>query len=137
MNYTSLHQQETSDAIDQIVAAGAQDATTSVKGIAKLPRIETTAGNTHVLTTLAGERVIVWSAGNMSDANIGDHTLELKYDGTVKHTILVTQRANSVTTKHPYTFLHTFTPGAATANLTVTGTGGETLENNVFIIQII
>lgn len=36
MNYTAQHQQETSDAIDQIVAAGAQDASTSTKGIVKM-----------------------------------------------------------------------------------------------------
>jgi len=36
MNYTAEHQQETSDAIDQIVAEGAQDSSTSTKGIVKL-----------------------------------------------------------------------------------------------------
>ena len=36
MNYTAEHQQDTSDAIDQIVAGGAQDASTSTKGIVKM-----------------------------------------------------------------------------------------------------
>ena len=36
MNFTAEHQQDTSDAIDQIVAGGAQDASTSTKGIVKM-----------------------------------------------------------------------------------------------------
>lgn len=36
MNYTAEHQQDTSDAIDQIVAGGAQDASTLTKGISKM-----------------------------------------------------------------------------------------------------
>jgi hypothetical protein len=36
MNFTAQHQQEISDAMDQIVAGGAQDSSTSTKGIVKL-----------------------------------------------------------------------------------------------------
>lgn len=45
MNYTAQHQQEISDALDQIVAAGAQDASTSTKGIVKLSTAPASASN--------------------------------------------------------------------------------------------
>ena len=45
MNYTAEHHQEASDAIDQIVAAGAQDASTTTKGIAKLSTAPVSASN--------------------------------------------------------------------------------------------
>ncbi|MCK4501014.1 hypothetical protein KAU11_10995, partial [Candidatus Babeliales bacterium] len=45
MNFTAEHQQETSDQIDAIVAAGAADASTTTKGIAKMSTTPATASN--------------------------------------------------------------------------------------------
>lgn len=138
MNYTSLHQQEISDAMDQIVAAGAQTATTSISGIAKLPRISQTTGTTHSLTTIAGERVMVWAKGNFNQTSAGatSVTVTLKYGGVTKDTIVP---YNENTTRNcTFALMYTEIPGAATADITVELSGGNgALANVVIMVQII
>lgn len=115
-NVTAETIQEISDAIDQVVSQGAQDATVEIKGIAKLPRIEITTGTTHSLTTVAGETVIVWACGvNISSQS--NQTVSLKYNGVAKHTI--THDYANGGGKTPFSLMYSEIPGAATANITI------------------
>jgi len=92
--------------------------------------IETTTGVTHSLTTIAGEKVIVWAKGWDDRANtLG--TINLKYNGVTKDTISAGGNGNS-DTYVPFSLMYTETPGAATANITVTD--GVSLQNVVIIV---
>ena len=127
MNVLAENMAEISTALDEIVAGGAQTATESVSGIAKLPRIETTAGTTHSLTTVAGEKVIVWAKGNVT--NSGQMIITLKYNGVVKDTVIL----NPNSTPKGFSLMYTETPGANTYNITI-DTEGTTCENPVIIV---
>lgn len=116
-NVTAETIQEISDAIDQVVSQGAQDATVEIKGIAKLPRIEITTGTTHSLTTVAGETVIVWACGVNNTSNWSNQTVSLKYNGVAKHTITHDETDNEG--KTPFSLMYSEIPGAATANITI------------------
>lgn len=133
MNVTAETIQEISDAIDQIVAAGAQTATEAIAGIAKLPRIISAQAATLAITTVANEKVIVWAKGNVTLGNGESGTITLNYDGNVKDTVVGSQGdAEGYTDTYPFSLIYTETPGAATANITVSSAGG-TLANIVII----
>lgn len=137
-NVTAETIQEISDAIDQVVAGGAQDATTEVKGIAKLPRVEVGTGETYALTTLAGERVIVFVSGTLYPNYASTRTVTLAYNGVTKNTAYVT---NPVSGQGYYGFnlMYSEIPGAATNNITVTcnNTGGTGLTGvTILVIKI-
>jgi hypothetical protein len=71
MNFTAQHQQEISDAMDQIVAGGAQDASISTKGIAKLSVAPVSASNPIAV----GDNDTRLSGFGMSDGSDGDVTI--------------------------------------------------------------
>lgn len=87
--------------------------------------IETTTGVTHSLTTIAGEKVIVWAKGDVSY----NTTTKLNYNGVQKD--IATATSNNGIEITPFALMYTETPGAATQNITVTSTGSVT---NVVII---
>jgi hypothetical protein len=151
MNVSAETIEEVSDAIDQIVAGGAQDASTSTKGIVKLNTapasptnpiamgsnaitIETTTGTTHSLTTVAGEIVIVWAKGELHAvaAGAGSRTIYLNYNGVQKD-VVVAYNENT-TTYRPFSLMYTETPGAATQNITVTSSA-DVIANVVIIVM--
>jgi hypothetical protein len=153
MNYTSLHQQEMSDALDQIVAGGAQDASTSVKGITKIVpapvsaaspialgsnaiTIETTSGTTHSLTTVAGEVVIVWAKGSYYKTSSGatSCTVKLLYNGVEKDTVTPYNENNTIA--KTFALMYTETPGAATQDITVTVSAGSIADVKIIVMKI-
>lgn len=77
MNVTAEHVQEISDAIDQIVAAGAQDASTITKGVTKLSvapdsatePIAVGANDFAILPTVAQKSALVGDGGTPSSTN--------------------------------------------------------------------
>jgi flagellar basal body rod protein FlgB len=79
---------------------------------------EVTVGTTHTLTTTAVQRVIVWAKGVMV-ANAGGNTVTLQYNGVTKDSQVAV--ASSGTHQNGFCLFYTETPGAATANITVTG----------------
>ncbi len=79
---------------------------------------EVTVGTTHTLTTTAGQRVIVWAKGVMV-ANAGGNTVTLQYNGVTKDSQVAV--ASSGSHQNGFCLFYTETPGAATANITVTG----------------
>ena len=93
------------------------------------PTIETTAGTTHSLTTIAGQRVIVLASGNPAGA-AGAITINLKYNGVTKHSI----SSGSDSGTGGFSLHYTETPGAATQNITVDTSAGSVA--NVVIIVI-
>jgi len=147
MNITAEHWKELNDTIDGIVAAGAPDADTTTKGLveeatqteliagtavgntgAKLfvpvnmfPTIETSSGTTHSLTTLAGQKVIVWVKGYHLGNGNGSASVYLKYNSTTKDTV---DFGNYNTNSFPFSLMYTETPGAGTQNITVESTAG-------------
>lgn len=138
--------QEISDDIDSIVAAGAPNASTSTKGIVKLNKapasasepiamgsnalsIETTTGTTHSLTTTAGQVVVVWVKGTISN-NGSNSSVLLKYNSVTKDTITTI----NTTVDQSFALMYTEIPGAATADITVT-TGFGSLTNVVIIVM--
>ena len=78
--------------------------------------IETSVGETHSLTTVAGQTVIVWVTGTHTGSS-GANDIELKYNNVVKYTITPDPaNAGDVVS---FAMMYTETPGAATANITV------------------
>lgn len=79
--------------------------------------IETTSSTTtvtHSLTTIAGQRVVVFAKGKKTSGVAGDITL--LYDGVVKDTI-------SSADSGPFALMYTEVPGAGTKNITISNGG--------------
>lgn len=92
--------------------------------------IETTTGTTHSLTTTAGQRVIVFAKGNTSGSQIGSDIL-LQYNSVTKDTTAFAVTSGSSSTRYPFALMYTETPGAATADITVSGA---TVSNVVILV---
>lgn len=136
MNVTAETIDEISDQLDSIVAAGAPDATTSVKGIAKLPRIVYSTSATYSPVTVASEMLILMVKGNIDIPGTTDPstvTVNMKINGSTVDTIVSSANTNSGTTqKHPISFLYFATPGAQTNAITF-----DVTISNLKIISII
>lgn len=87
-------------------------------GANALVQIVSGTGTTLSLTTIANQKVVVIATGYQNSAGGTIPTLELKYDGTTKHSV-VNERNNI-----PFTLMYSETPGAGTKNITVTTTAG-------------
>lgn len=92
---------------------------------------ESTAAATHSLTTVASQKVLVWAKGSALSSNIT--TVTLSYNGVSKDTVVVDP--SSAGNKSPFALMYTETPGAATANITVTADGTGSLSNVVIMVQ--
>ena len=110
--------------------------TAYVDNAASTVTIETTAGVTHSLTTIAGQRVIVWAKGNSNKSAAGGATVTLRYNGVVKDTVVVGLTLSTSVLEAGFSLMYTETPGAGTQNITVITDGG-TLTNVRIIVQII
>jgi hypothetical protein len=97
--------------------------------INNLFQITSGTGATLSLTTIAGQKVIVIAKGNYSGAS-GADTVLLKYNGVTKDTLAI-DGIDSANESNAFMLMYTETPGAATANITVTS--GYTLGNIVII----
>jgi hypothetical protein len=85
--------------------------------------IYTATGTTLSLTTTAGQKVIVWAIGDFHPGTgASESTLSLKYNDVAKHEITV-READSLR-RHGFALQYTETPGAATADITVTASQG-------------
>lgn len=91
--------------------------------------IETTTGVTHSLTTTVGQVVVVWAKGDLSTVG-GATTLTLKYNNVTKDTSVLDASSDT----RGFALMYTETPGAATANITMTTDVG-TLTNVVIIVM--
>lgn len=112
-------------AIAQSKLAGGADT------VADVAFIETTAGTTHSLTTVAGQRVLVFAFGNLNDGGGAARTIALNYNGVAQHSVTITSGAAATNTS--FALCYKATHGAATQNVTVTTTGG-TLQNVVIMV---
>jgi hypothetical protein len=93
---------------------------------------ETTSGVTHSLTTLAGQRVLVWAKGSRTADN-ADYTTTLSYNGVSKDSITTNGATSS--DKIAFTLMYTETPGAATADITVTTSGGSLSDVKIIVLK--
>lgn len=94
------------------------------------PIIETTIGATHSLTTVAGQKVIVWAKGTQV-GNASNTNISLKYNGVTKDSLTALDVSSDDQT---FSLMYTETPGAGTANITVT-TDQATLRDVVIIVM--
>jgi len=95
---------------------------------------ETTSGSTHSLTTTATQRVVVWAKGTLVKTSTSSTTLELKYNGVSKD--LVVQDDNTSTNNYtPFSLMYTETPGAATANITVTNDNAAIQDVKIIVLK--
>ena len=96
--------------------------------------IETTAGATHSLTTVANQKVIVWAKGELHavSAGAGSRTVLLKYNGVTKDTVVPYNE--NVTTYRSFALMYTETPGAGTHDITVT-VDSDSIANVVIIVM--
>ena len=102
----------------------------SLLGLKDVPTIETTAGVTHALTTVAGQRVMVWAKGYDIRAQ-GQVVVNLKYNSVTKDSVSLGNSSGS--TQHvPFSLMYTETPGAGTQNITVDG--GTSLNSVVIMV---
>lgn len=95
--------------------------------------IETTVGTTHSLTTIAGQKVMVWVTGVLRCVSAGTSTrlVSVKYNSVTKNSATIYNE--NVTTYRPFSLMYTETPGAATQNITVT-TDADTLADVVIMV---
>lgn len=94
--------------------------------------VETTTGVTHSLTTTAGQVVCVWVKGEC-DYSGATTTITLAYNGVTKDSLTTSDLDNS---DFPFALMYTETPGAATADITVTATSA-VLSDVKIMVQII
>ena len=95
--------------------------------------VETTAGTTHSLTTVADQQVLVSAKGVVVATN-AVNTVTLKYDGVTKDTVTVGGTGAGTNFNSAFSLMYTETPGAGTENVTVETSGG-TLSNVVIVVQ--
>lgn len=97
--------------------------------------VETTSGNTHSLTTTAGQRVIVFAKANKTGAITGS-AAKLLYNSVLKDTVDFADAGVSENRRYPYTLMYTETPGAATANIEITQGTGTPANGKIIVIKI-
>ena len=103
----------------------------TLNGNTDIISVETTAGTTHSLTTVAGQKVIVWAKGSIAETTT-TLTLTLKYNGVTKDTVVQTYNDTGASS-WPFALVYTETPGAATQNITIETTSG-TINNPVIVV---
>lgn len=107
-----------------------------INNTSKFITITTATGTTLSLTTLAGQKVIVWAKGVFADNNTLDISVYLKYNGVTKDTCTMNIPTTGATYKYPFALMYTETPGAGTQNITVETTA-DSIANVVIIAQVI
>lgn len=145
MNITAEHWTEIQDDIDSIVAGGlpagsegkviVHNGTTWEAGSPVI--IETTTGTTHSLTTMAGQKVIVWAKGTVVHPTAEGYSdaVSLNYNSVEKDTVLFAGDPEGASQdKGSFSLMYTETPGAGTQNITVTTTGSS-ITNVVIIVM--
>ncbi len=99
--------------------------TTPSSGGGSSPTFASTTGTTLSITTVAGQRVIVWAKGKSN----GNGDVNLNYNGVTKDLVGV-----STFTPTPYALMYTEIPGAGTHNITI---DGSTNGNEQIIVEFI
>jgi hypothetical protein len=88
--------------------------------------IETTSGSlTHSLTTIAGQKVVVWASGVALLNNSVGITITLAYNGVAKHEKTIDYTGNG---RMNFDLMYTETPGADTQDITLTIDGGKSFD---------
>lgn len=82
--------------------------------------IEQTLGTTHSLTTIANQKVLVIAKGWYTGAN-DQMWLRMKYNGVSKDLVKTDALASGINVC--FTLMYMDTPGAATADITISGLG--------------
>lgn len=93
--------------------------------------VESTAAATHSLTTVADQVVMVIAKGVYTGEST-EQTVTLAYNGVAKDTVVIDADISSE--RYPFTLVYTETPGAATANITLTASSG-TINQPVIMVQ--
>jgi len=93
--------------------------------------VERTAGATHSLTTVANQVVMVIAKGVYTGEST-QQTVTLAYNGVAKDTVVIDADISSE--RYPFTLVYTETPGAATANITLT-VGAGSINEPVIMVQ--
>jgi hypothetical protein len=92
-------------------------------------------GNTLAVTTIAGQRILVWAKGNLpSSVDNFTVTMTLQYNGVTKDTVVMKETANTGSSAYPFALMYTETPGAATHNIVVVSDGAA--PDNVVIMVL-
>lgn len=112
--------------INDDIAAAAAIAQAKIAGILDdgndIVDVEVTVGSTHSLTTVAGQRVVVFAKGSVNiNGGPSSTTINLNYNSVLKDTVSAGENSTSSTSHHPFSLMYTEIPGAATQNITVTG----------------
>jgi hypothetical protein len=94
---------------------------------------ETTAGETHSLTTVAGEVVMVWAKGSYTGTSTAS-VISISYNAVEKDRVTI-DPVNSGD-KSVFSLMYTETPGAATANITVAISSGSLSDVDIMVMKI-
>lgn len=117
------------------IAAAAAIAQSKIAGMLgnsnDIVSIEVTVGTTHSLTTVAGQKVLVFAKGDITDGTGTGRTIALQYNAVTKDS--VGSNTGGSATRSPFALMYTETPGAATQNVTVSTSGGS-LANVVIVV---
>ena len=92
-----------------------------------------TVSTTHSLVTNGNQRVLITAKGDLTITNASS-TIELKYNGTTKDTVVAGSPGGGATQRVPFSLTYTETPASATQNVTVTTTAGSI--SNVVITEM-
>lgn len=116
----------TQDSFDTFLSTSDQLLPTAILSVG------TTTGTTHSLTTIANQRVIVWAKGDFTGTS-SDTNIELKYNTVQKDIVVVDAGSNS--DNFPFALMYTETPGAATADITVTSSSGSLQNVKIIVLK--
>lgn len=139
-NFSALNTEATATA-NGLVPTPPNDTTKFLRGDATWATggsaitVITSATSTLSMTTTANQKVVVWAKGSSHPIGEGgaNYTVLLKYNGTQKDSI--NAKGGTAVNVNPFSLMYTETPGAGTANITVTTT--ETLNSDITIIAMI
>lgn len=107
--------------------------TASAADILAMVAASITVATTKSLTTVAGQRVLVFAKGDMyAGGGGGAGSATLKYNGVQKDIAEHNNISSSSNTS--FALMYTETPGAATADITVEGGGNASLRNVVICV---
>lgn len=98
--------------------------------------VETTSGATHSLTTVANQKVIVWVKGYLTESSSNNTTITLSYNSVAKDTTVANENDSTNNLTHPFALMYTETPGAATADITVTTSQGSLSAVVIIVMKI-
>lgn len=97
--------------------------------------IETTNAATHSLTTVAGQRVVVFGKGDITNVGTGPINVTLDYNAVTKDTVSLSNGGGSYNIREAFSLMYTEVPGAGTQNVVINTSGGSMSNARIIVMK--